>query len=241
MNPVLIYKTPIWKEIVSISLFLVFGVAGGVLIYLAYTEGEVIAYVLGGILLVTCIPAAIMEAMSRTVLKLDAEGIYAHPQIFSKKQRIPWRNISGFEKVVQELKSHKYTDSTTVTYLVISLKEAPDTGTLGAHVTSSLNAALGVDKTLDKPYQRGSLYFPSMRLPGKVDDILREVREYHAHITGEPVVPTIPESSRKKKLVTAWIFLAGALLFAALFLLTTITGKSLVDSGADIVLFFQNI
>lgn len=241
MKPVLIYKTPIWKEILNISLLLVYGVVGVALIYLAYTEGEPLGYVLGAILIMTCIPAAIMEAMSRTVLRLDAEGIYAHPQVFSKKQRIPWSNISGFDKVIQEFKSHRYTDTITLSHFVILLKEAPDSDSLKMHMTSSLNTTFGVNKTLDKPHQAGSLYFPSTRLPGKVDDMLREVREYHAHITGEPVVPTIPEPARKKKWITARIFLAVAILFIVLFLLTLVTGKSLTESGADIVMFFRNI
>lgn len=113
----------------------------------------------------------IAEASSRIVLIADAEGLATRPGSFSKLKRTPWSNVIGFEKVVQTMSSRGTTQKQV--YLRVKLKEGEENP-----ATRFFAHHFNVSSTMNQAFKLGDIYIPSMKLPGKTDDLVLQLEEY---------------------------------------------------------------
>jgi|GEM_PF-3832030 len=241
MQPALVYRTPLWKEIVALLLAAVVIAVGVLAFYAAYTEGDLMGYVVGFMLLPFGVIGAILSISSNTVLRLDAEGVFVQPH-FLKKRRIPWSDIDRFEKSIQTFRDNDRfgVSEHKVAYLGIYLKRPEDVGAIFQAVHAVLGSidAKNAAEPLIKQQGEGHIFISSLQLPGNIDKLLAEVRAYHTQATGgaaqydpNEVLPSTKGSYKPSLL--AILLGIGVLVFLLLFAATSVTGmnvEQLLDS-----------
>jgi hypothetical protein len=171
MDTTITLRTPLWKEIVTALLCVAFFAAGVVLVVFGYQDSSWEQLLGGGGMALVFLAIGISEASSRIVLIADAEGLSVRANSFSKLKRMPWSNVIGFEKVVQTMPTKGATSKQI--YLVVKLKGGEENPT-----ARFLANQLNVSNTMEQPFRLGDIYIPSMKLPGKIDDLVVRLEEY---------------------------------------------------------------
>ena len=182
----IVLRTPLWKEVL-LAVFAVACIAlSAALLYFGYQEGAWLMVGLGAAGAGFFIPALFLEAASRVVLVADAEGLFVHPYALAKKKRFRWDEIAGFEKSVQVMPKKGIGPEQKYEHLVVRLKRPEQNETM---TTAFFAQTFSSSIRMDEPFVPGDLYIPHLRLPGKVDDLVLQLREYQARVTGVPANP----------------------------------------------------
>ncbi|MES2134976.1 MAG: hypothetical protein V4449_01895 [Patescibacteria group bacterium] len=234
MHTTLVYKTPFWKEAVIVLCALAFIGVGVLIMYAAYTDGKWIGYVIGPIGILFGVIGAVLSVSSRTVLRLDAGGVFVQPHFLSK-QTISWSNIERFEKVVQTFsqKSRFGLSEHKMAYLGIYLRQPREAGVafeVAQTVFEKIDAKNAKDPLIEKQRQ-GHVFITGLLLPGSIDTVLREVREYHSRMVGDSVHYELAEvlpSTKGLFKPSIYLIVAGIVTaaFLLLFLASFITGMT---------------
>lgn len=241
MHTTLIYKTPFWKEAVMVFIALAFIGIGMLSVYAAYTDGKWIGYLIGLIATPLGVIGAILSVSSRTVLRLDTGGVFVQPHFLSR-QTIPWSNIERFEKVVQTFsqKDRFGSSEQKIAYLGIYLRQPREAGAVfdvAQTVFETIDAKNAKDPLIAKQRQ-GHIFISGLLLPGNIDTVLREVREYHVHMMGDSVhyesAEVLPSTKGSFKpsiyMIVAGIAVAAFLLLFLVSLITGMTPERLLNS-----------
>ena len=234
MYTTLIYKTPFWKEVLMVFVAFAFIGVGMLSVYAAYADGKWIGYLIGLIAIPLGVIGAILSVSSRTVLRLDAGGVFVQPHFFSK-QTISWSNIQRFEKSIQTFSQKDRFGSSEhkMAYLGIYLKQPREAGVafeVAQTVFENIDAKNAKDPLIAKQRQ-GHIFISELLLPGNIDTVLSEVREYHVHMVGNSVHYESTEifpSTKGSFKPSIYMIVAGIAVaaFLLLFLLSFITGMT---------------
>lgn len=215
---------------VLIALALI--VFGTLSMYAAYTDGKWMGYLIGLITIPVGVIGAVLSVSSRTVLRLDAGGVFVQPHFFSK-QTISWSNIERFEKSIQTFsqKDRFGSNEQKIAYLGIYLRQPREAGVafdVAQTVFEIIDAKNAKDPLITKQRQ-GHIFISGLHLPGNIDTVLREVREYHSRMVGGSVyydpAEVLPSTKGLFKPSIYMIVVGiGIAVFLLLFLVSLITG-----------------
>lgn len=234
MQPVLIYRTPLWKEAATLLFACAFIALGVGCVYGSYITGEWWGYIYGFPSLILGFYSGILGLSSNVVLRLTAEGVFVQPNHFSKRT-VPWSNIERFEKSVQTFsQSDRFGSSEhKAAYLGIILKQPHEAGaafSIAQSVLAQIDPKNAKDPLIGRQ-QQGHIFIGELYLPGKVDTVLEEVRAYHTQVTGglvrygpEEVLPSTKGSFRPS-VYSIILFTVGCML-GLLIIATMVTGMN---------------
>lgn len=242
MQPVLVYKTPLWKEVALLLLAVVFAAVGAACIYGGYLEGRWDAYIIGFLTFAFGLVSAVLNLSTNTVLRLDAEGVFVQTHMFWKR-RVAWSAVERFEKTVQTFNRRDRFGTTEqkMAYLTIVLKRPEELSTSAqlAHAAlGKMNPKSAADSAVTRQ-REGHYNVGAMQLPGNIDDVVREVRAFHTRVTNGAVSydpnEVFPSSkgSHKPSLLS-FLVIFGMLILLSLGLASYVTGMSIVEMGSTI-------